>query len=111
MGSVTHIIHNAWTVNFNLPLQSYETQIAGVRRLVEMCASMDRAVHVLCTSYIGVGVGWDPSNGPVPEAPLPDPSVATINGYGASKYVVERVGISYPHYAVMISSHLYPDLI
>ncbi|EKM47999.1 uncharacterized protein PHACADRAFT_203390, partial [Phanerochaete carnosa HHB-10118-sp] len=35
--------------------------------------------------------GWDPNDGPVPEAPLTDPVLATTSGYAASKYVVEQI--------------------
>ena len=85
------MIHNAWTVNFNLPLQSYEDQVAGVRRLVDICANSERSIKLLCTSSIGLTSMWDASQGPVPERPIPDPAVATSNGYSASKYVVEQV--------------------
>ncbi|EKM51563.1 uncharacterized protein PHACADRAFT_212203 [Phanerochaete carnosa HHB-10118-sp] len=88
---VTHIIHNAWTVNFNLPLQSYEDQIAGVRRLVDVCGDADYPIKLLCTSSVGAASLWDADQGPVPERPLPDPAVATSNGYSASKYIVEQI--------------------
>lgn len=93
LASVTHVIHNAWTVNFNLSLESYEDQIAGVRRLVDVCANADRPIKLLCTSSIGSTSLWDPSQGPVPERPLSDPAVATSNGYTASKYVMEQVSV------------------
>ena len=95
MGSVTHIIHNAWTVNFNLPLQSYEGQIAGVRRLIDVCAAVDHPVKLLVTSSIGVANGWDPADGPVPESPLDDANAASSTGYTASKFVVEKVSKSF----------------
>jgi thioester reductase-like protein len=68
--------------------------MSGVRKIVEICASLDRPIQILCTSSIGVGMGWDQSKGPVPETPISDPSVATGNGYSASKYIVEQVSIS-----------------
>ena len=89
--SVTHVIHNAWTVNFNLALQSFEDQIAGVRKLVDISASADHPMRLLVTSSIGVVDGWNPADGPVPEHALPDPAVAASAGYGSSKYVVEQV--------------------
>lgn len=36
LDSVTHTVHVAWTVNFNLPRAAYEYQIAGVRVLVDL---------------------------------------------------------------------------
>ncbi|EKM51562.1 uncharacterized protein PHACADRAFT_127221 [Phanerochaete carnosa HHB-10118-sp] len=91
LASITHIIHNAWTVNFNLSLQSYEDQIAGVRWLVDVCANADHPIKLLCTSSVGSTSLWGPSLGPVPERPLSDPAAATSNGYAASKYVVEQI--------------------
>ncbi|GJE88440.1 acetyl-CoA synthetase-like protein [Phanerochaete sordida] len=91
LGAATHLIHNAWPVNFNLPLQAYEAQVAGVRRLVDVCAAAPRHVRLLMTSSIGAASLWDARRGAVPEAALPDPAVAASNGYSASKYVVEQI--------------------
>ncbi|EKM52250.1 uncharacterized protein PHACADRAFT_211524 [Phanerochaete carnosa HHB-10118-sp] len=91
IASVTHIIHSAWTVNFNLALQSFEDQVAGVRKLVDISAGTDRPVRLLVTSSIGIANAWDPAKGPVPERPLPDPEIAASIGYTASKYVVEHI--------------------
>lgn len=89
--SVTHIIHNAWTVNFNHSLLTFEPQIAAVRRVIDILASLNRPARLLFTSSVGTASGWDPSRGPVPEQPLDDPDSATHTGYAASKYVVEQV--------------------
>ena len=88
---VTHIIHNAWTVNFNHSLSTFEPQIAAVRKVIDTLASLDRPVHLLFTSSVGTASGWDPSRGPVPERPLDDPEYGAHTGYAASKYVVEQV--------------------
>ncbi|GJE98682.1 putative NRPS-like protein biosynthetic cluster [Phanerochaete sordida] len=91
LSSVTHVIHNAWTVNFNLALQSFEDQIAGVRKLVDISAASERSIQLLITSSIGIANAWDPAQGPVPERPLPNPEIAASIGYTASKYVVEHI--------------------
>lgn len=96
MNSVTHVIHNAWTVNFNLALQSFEDQVAGVRKLVDISATADHPIKLLVTSSVGIAGGWDPAKGPVPERLLPDPEVAASIGYTASKYVVESVSLLWP---------------
>lgn len=90
--SVTHVIHNAWKVNFNHALPSFEFQIAGSRRLVDFCAAAHYPARLLFTSSIGVALAQEWAT-PVPEAPLADPSVAVESGYSASKYVVEQVGL------------------
>ncbi|GJE99727.1 acetyl-CoA synthetase-like protein [Phanerochaete sordida] len=89
--SVTHVIHNAWTVNFNLALQSFEDQISSVRRLVDVAAAAARPVRLLVTSSVGIANRWDARKGPVPEQLLPDPEIAAGQGYAASKYVVEHI--------------------
>lgn len=91
--TITHVVHNAWNVNFNHPLASFEGQIAGTRKLVDFAFSAKRQPKLLFTSSISAAHGWDTSNGPVPEEPLPDPKVATSSGYASSKFVVEQVGL------------------
>ncbi|GJE92564.1 acetyl-CoA synthetase-like protein [Phanerochaete sordida] len=89
--SVTVVIHNAWMVHFNYPLSSFESLVAGTRKLVDFCSALDRAVRLVYTSSVGIAGGWDTRKGPVPEDILFDPAHATGNGYGSSKYVVERM--------------------
>ena len=96
IGSVTHIIHNAWTVNFNLPLDAFEDQIAGVRTLVDVCAASDRRIRLIFTSSISVAAAWDPELGAVPERALPHAKYASASGYAASKYVAEKVSAITP---------------
>ncbi len=88
---MSHIIHNAWKVDFNHGLSSFESQITGTRKLVDFCFNLDRPVRLLFMSSIGVAQGWDNQSGPIPETPLSDPGLATDSGYSASKYVVEQV--------------------
>ena len=89
--TVTHMIHNAWNVNFNHPLTSFESQIAGTRKLVDLCLESVQPIHLLYTSSISIALGWDMTNGPVPEELVADASIATGNGYASSKYVCEQV--------------------
>lgn len=84
-------MHNAWRVDFNLALGSYESQISGTRKLLDLCASCGRPVRMLFTSSISVAASWPIENGLVPETPLSDPAYASVGGYSASKYVVEQV--------------------
>lgn len=91
--SVTHIIHNAWKVDFNLSLRSFESHIAGLRKLVDWCSTLDHTVEILYTSSVAAARQWNPVQGPVPEAPLMDPSLAPQSGYGASKFVSEIVSL------------------
>lgn len=85
-------------MNFNLPLSSYQKDIAAVRSLVDVCASPTRNVKLVFTSSIAVAGRWDPREGPVPERVLSRAELASTTGYAASKYAAEKVGIYVPTY-------------
>lgn len=89
--TVTHVIHNAWRVNFNHLLPAFESLIAGLRKLIDFCYTVPHAVKLLFTSSISGTLSWDVSLGPVPEDVVLDPMVTGRNGYGASKLVAEQV--------------------
>ncbi|PHH93094.1 hypothetical protein CDD83_946 [Cordyceps sp. RAO-2017] len=77
------IIHNAWPVNFNISVGSFEPHIAGVRRLVDFAAAAKKQVPIIFLSSVStVGAWTKPEN--VPEAQFSDLSVPTM-GYGRSK--------------------------
>jgi thioester reductase-like protein len=93
---VNIIIHNAWAVDFNKTVQSYEhTHIAGVRRLIDFSlASECRAKIVFISSIASVG-NWT-ANHPVDEhvperVVLGDHSLPLPQGYGESKHVAECI--------------------
>ncbi|RSL50076.1 hypothetical protein CEP54_012118 [Fusarium duplospermum] len=87
----THVIHNAWQVNFNLSIWSFENQIAGVSNLIQFCSEAKTSVHVCYISSIGVATNWSATHvGPVPEALVQD-TAAPGTGYGASKMVAENL--------------------
>ncbi|KAJ7782239.1 putative aminoadipate reductase [Mycena maculata] len=88
--SVTLIIHNAWMLDFNVVLASFEPYILGTRHLIDLALSGPHAPRFIFTSSIASARSWDPSRGPCPEDILNDTSVA-MGGYGQSKYVVEQI--------------------
>ncbi|KAF9244919.1 putative aminoadipate reductase [Melanogaster broomeanus] len=90
---VTVIIHNAWRLDFNLSLASFEMNVRGTRSLVDLALSSKRSSkpRFLFTSSISSAQGWDKSKGAFPEEVQYDASVAAGVGYGASKYVCERI--------------------
>jgi len=84
------MIHNAWKVDFNLSLSSFESLVASTRNLIDFAATTTHSVKFLFTSSISVAGRWKGSK--VPESVLPDSSVAAgVAGYGASKFVMEHV--------------------
>jgi thioester reductase-like protein len=82
----TRIVHNAWPVNFNLPLESFLPSIKGVRHLIDLAATSTHPAHITFVSTIGTA-GAAPS--PVHESPLPLTSARM--GYGLSKSICASV--------------------
>ncbi|EGO23306.1 putative non-ribosomal peptide synthetase [Serpula lacrymans var. lacrymans S7.9] len=91
--SVTVIIHSAWRVDFNLPLSSFEPNVRGTFQLVDLALSstLHSTPRFLFISSVGSAQGWDRSRGAFPEDVQLDASVAVGSGYGASKYIAERL--------------------
>ncbi|KAH8088917.1 hypothetical protein BXZ70DRAFT_954747 [Cristinia sonorae] len=88
---VTYIIHNAWKVDFNLSLSSFEIHVASTRVLINFSASCDNPVRFLLTSSVSSVYAWDVTQGAIPEKVLDDPNVGVMSGYGSSKYAAEHV--------------------
>lgn len=99
---VTHILHNAWRVDFNLSLSSFEGHVARTRKLIDFCSSISRPIKYFFTSSVSATHKWDVTFGPVPEEVVPSAEVATNNGYGASKFVVEQVCLVYSPYVYIL---------
>lgn len=91
--SVDTIIHNAWKVDFNHSVESFEeTHIRGMRRFVDFSLASRYNAHIHFVSSISTVGGWSPRMGPlVPELPMEDSSVVLPQGYGESKHVSERI--------------------
>ncbi|KAF7357233.1 Acetyl-CoA synthetase-like protein [Mycena sanguinolenta] len=91
--TATVIIHNAWTVNFNKPLISFEPHVKGVRNLIDLARQSPEAsgIRFFFASSITSAQNWDQRLGSVPEQLQLDASLAIGSGYGESKYVAERI--------------------
>jgi len=83
--SVDCIIHNQWPVNFNMPVESFEPHIRGVRHLVDLSAKARKQVLITFISSIGSVDGWKEPY-PGPEKSIKDFSISST-GYGMSKHV------------------------
>ncbi|EME39171.1 hypothetical protein DOTSEDRAFT_75050 [Dothistroma septosporum NZE10] len=88
--NITHIIHNAWPVNFNHALSSFEPHIAGVKRLVEFCAAVPGQPKIIFVSSLSSASRLS-SRITVPEGMFHDPSAPSAMGYGQSKYAAEHI--------------------
>ncbi|KAI0096933.1 male sterility protein-domain-containing protein [Nemania sp. FL0031] len=85
------IIHNAWDVDFNKHLGSFEIHIAGVRHLADLAARSQRQAKFIFVSSIASVINWDSSLGDVPEKVLLDESAVGSSGYSQSKYTAEKI--------------------
>ncbi|KZP04710.1 NAD(P)-binding protein, partial [Athelia psychrophila] len=91
--SVNVIIHNAWRLDFNLSLVSFEPNVRGTRNLIDLALHSQHAsaLRFLFTSTIASSQGWDGAKGAFPEEVQYDASTAVGGGYGEAKYVCERL--------------------
>ncbi|KZP33087.1 hypothetical protein FIBSPDRAFT_943508 [Athelia psychrophila] len=91
--SVTIIIHNAWRLDFNLSLASFEPSICGTRNLANLAlqSSYASTIRFMFTSSIGSTLGWDQAKGAFLEEIQMDVATASSSGYGEGKYVSERI--------------------
>lgn len=89
---VTGVIHCAWSVNFNMGLESFEKDcIAGTRHLIDLCLSSKRespARLAFCSSVSAVA--RTPGNIAVEDLPE-SLSHAQNMGYAQSKLVTEHI--------------------
>ncbi|KAK4185156.1 putative dehydrogenase [Podospora australis] len=85
LGEVDRVIHNQWPVNFNMPTESFEPHIRGVRNLADFSRKAFKRVPVVFISSIATVDAWKKKE-PVPETSLHDFDIST-GGYGRSKLV------------------------
>lgn len=89
------IIHNAWKVDFNHSLDTFEdTHVRGVRNLVDFSASSPqrpRIVFVSSISSVGDWCAVEPAAATIPESLPPTLAAAQATGYAESKAVAENV--------------------
>ncbi|TGJ77123.1 hypothetical protein E0Z10_g10759 [Xylaria hypoxylon] len=90
--SVTLIVHNAWSVDFNVPLSLFTENLVGVENLCKFSAqSLHRPAIVFLSSISAVMDLALRQDQVVPEGVLDDLSVPAAVGYGESKYLAERI--------------------
>lgn len=91
LDTVTTFIHNAWAVDFNKSLRTYEAvHIAGTRRCVDFSHESKYGAHVIFISSIASVGNWrakHPSSRFVPEESFHDHELPVPQGYGESKHV------------------------
>lgn len=100
--NATSVIHNAWPVNFQLPLQSaaipcivkdgLESHVGGVTALIEFASTAQYQPRILFMSSLSTVVRYtDPETGAVPESIIKDSSAPDGSGYARRKWLDELV--------------------
>ncbi|KIK63254.1 hypothetical protein GYMLUDRAFT_197778 [Collybiopsis luxurians FD-317 M1] len=99
--SLTHIIHNAWPVDFNRSLSSFDTHLQAVCNLIQLCLRAATTglqstcpKRLLFASSIAVAgrypIVHPEGPGDVPEAEL-EPQCTDDFGYPEAKWVCEKI--------------------
>ncbi|RPD58184.1 acetyl-CoA synthetase-like protein [Lentinus tigrinus ALCF2SS1-7] len=90
--SVTHIMHNAWKVDFNLSISSFDVDIQGTRNLVDLALGSPYTVPptIIFVSSVGIFTNCK-LPAPVPEVPIHDPESPYGIGYSEAKWVAEHI--------------------
>ena len=91
LSTVTHVLHNAWEVNFNISFESFEKpHIYGVRQFIDFSSQSTKGAFIFFISSISAVMDWNLHHpGVVPERIISDFSAPAPMGYGRSKYVSE----------------------
>lgn len=87
--SVTHILHNAWQVDFNLPLESFHEHLLGVRHFIEFAAQSTRHAYIFFISSVASVLNG--ASDTVEEKIFNEFNMAQPMGYGEAKHIAERL--------------------
>ncbi|KAJ5355196.1 NRPS-like enzyme [Penicillium cataractarum] len=88
--STTAIVHNAWNVNFNLSLPSFNPDLLGLVNLINFTATASNAPNLFFLSSISSVMGHETDSHLTPESIISTDTPAP-NGYATSKYIAERL--------------------
>ncbi|KAI1425249.1 acetyl-CoA synthetase-like protein [Xylaria sp. FL1777] len=92
---VSLIVHLAWPVNFNIHLQSFEPQLAGLNWLLALSLTVRRPEPARLYFASSVSTAENtPAPATILEAPIVDFNQATPMGYAQSKLVAEYMIIN-----------------
>ncbi|KAK0480753.1 hypothetical protein IW261DRAFT_1685198 [Armillaria novae-zelandiae] len=89
--SVTHIIHNAWRVDFKVSLRSFESNIKGLKALVDLSLSSVMCDPPKFIFISSIGVLQNLENDDLLLEHCVGGQMAVGNGYSESKWVAEKI--------------------
>ena len=81
------VVHNAWPVNFVLSTESFEPFIEGTTRLMNLASGVGARFFFSSSVATMNGMWEEPCREVFPDTP----GRANAQGYGRSKWVVERI--------------------
>ena len=87
----TIVIHNAWTVNFNLVLSSFKPQLENLTNLLAFACESAKPARFFYISSISSVISYCSKDGKTPEKPVTSDTAPGPNGYSQSKYVAEQI--------------------
>ncbi|KAI8635594.1 acetyl-CoA synthetase-like protein [Xylariaceae sp. FL1651] len=89
----TTIVHNAYSVNFLMPVQSFEPQIQGLLNLLKLAQDGAHSPAIVFVSSIAAALPASGTRNVVKEAVLDveDASSLMQQGYGQSKFICEKL--------------------
>ena len=88
LANTTHVLINAWPVDFNQPITFFIPQFHGLRQYIDFCTCSPNQPPILFLSSISAAMN---SLSPVPERILTDFASPAPMGYAQSKYLAERL--------------------
>ncbi len=91
LNAATVVIHNAWPVNFNLSIDSFRPQLAGLVNLIEFAALAATSPHLLFISSISSVISYRSASLQTPEEVILADIALGPNDYAESKYISERL--------------------
>ncbi|KAI9657047.1 MAG: putative NRPS-like protein biosynthetic cluster [Bathelium mastoideum] len=89
--NATLIIHNAWPVNFNLSIESFRPQLAGLVNLFSLSTAARNMAHVFFVSSISSVLNLRNSSQLTLEETIGTTTAPLRNGYAESKFISEQL--------------------
>ncbi|PWY82061.1 acetyl-CoA synthetase-like protein [Aspergillus heteromorphus CBS 117.55] len=86
--TTTTLIHNAWTVNWLLPLQFFKPLLTATLNLLNFCADAPSSPHFFFLSTVG---SVTPSTSPSIPEQIVTTTLPAANAYSNSKYIAEHL--------------------
>ena len=91
LSTATLVIHNAWPVNFNLPLPAFRPQLDGLVNLISFTAKATTSPQLFFVSSISSVMSYGSSSQIIPEEVISANSAPGPNAYAESKFISERL--------------------